>query len=43
LHEGGRFLGQVEREQIEQIGAPLESHLHDFAVLERFRVLKRAA
>jgi uncharacterized protein (DUF362 family) len=42
LRDGSRFLGHAERERIEQIGEPLESHLHDFAVLERFRVLKQA-
>ncbi|MEN8185131.1 MAG: hypothetical protein ABFS46_21625, partial [Myxococcota bacterium] len=40
LREGGRFLGHVALESIEQVGDRLESHLHDFAVLERFRSLK---
>lgn len=42
LREGARFLGHAERESIEQIGEPLERHLHDFAVLERFRGWKEA-
>jgi uncharacterized protein (DUF362 family) len=42
LREGGRFLGHAEMERIEQIGEPLESHVHDFAVLERFRGWKES-
>jgi uncharacterized protein (DUF362 family) len=42
LRDGNLFLGHAERERIEQIGEPLERHVHDFALLERFRVLKSA-
>jgi uncharacterized protein (DUF362 family) len=41
LASAGEFLGNIERERIEQLGENLESHQQDFHVIENFTRLKK--
>ena len=41
LNLAGDFLGNLELDHIEQIGEPLERHMQDFKVIEKYQDLKK--
>jgi uncharacterized protein (DUF362 family) len=41
INLSGEFLGNVERDKIEQIGEDVERYRQDFKVLEQFSYLKK--